>query len=99
VTPVGSRTTPERMCVGCRERAAKGDLLRVVGSGEDGLRVDASGTAPGRGAYLHRRAECVSTAAEQGKLARALRTSLPPEEAARLAGEIRREIEREAKGS
>ncbi|WP_449345643.1 DUF448 domain-containing protein, partial [Streptomyces narbonensis] len=25
-----ARVCPERTCVGCRERAAKGDLLRIV---------------------------------------------------------------------
>jgi len=48
---------PIRTCAGCAERAAKGALLRFVGTA-DGLRVDAAGHATGRGAYLHTDPRC-----------------------------------------
>ena len=42
------------------ERAPKATLLRFVGSG-DGLAVDPSQRAAGRGAYLHRNTQCFDT--------------------------------------
>ena len=49
-------------------------LIRVVRSPE-GVRVDSTGKAPGRGAYLHDRRSCWE-AGVRGALARALRTEL-----------------------
>ena len=69
--------TPVRTCIGCRERAAKSELLRVVlGSGSDGLPAavpDPDGTAPGRGAHLHPTTACYDLAARRRAFARALR--------------------------
>jgi uncharacterized protein len=78
---------PERSCVGCRERAPKADLLRIARTSE-GVRVDPMGSAPGRGAYVHRTAGCVNAALRRGAIARALRTGLSQGELARLATEI-----------
>jgi predicted RNA-binding protein YlxR (DUF448 family) len=78
---------PERSCVGCRERAPKADLLRIARTPE-GVRVDPTGTAPGRGAYVHRAAGCANAALRRGAIARALRTGLSQGELARLATEI-----------
>ena len=78
---------PERSCVGCRERAPKAELLRLVRSG-DGVRVDPLGRAPGRGAYVHRDPGCVDAAVRRRALAGALRVGLAEEELARLRNEI-----------
>ncbi|MFS3129651.1 YlxR family protein [Nocardioides sp. Bht2] len=67
---------PVRTCIGCRKRATKNELLRVVaGSDVDGQAVvpDPRGTAPGRGAYLHRDVECLDLAVRRRAFARALR--------------------------
>lgn len=48
---------PQRTCVGCREVHPKRTLTRIVNS-PDGVKVDTSGKAHGRGAYLHDRREC-----------------------------------------
>ncbi|MEX0754234.1 MAG: YlxR family protein [Actinomycetota bacterium] len=82
------RPAPERTCVGCRQRATKGDLLRVVKAPDGTLRVDPAGSAPGRGAYLHRDPDCVAIAIDRGGLTRALRTGACAEAAARLRAEI-----------
>ena len=78
---------PERSCAACRERAPKADLLRIARTPE-GVRVDPSGSAPGRGAYVHRAGECASAALRRGAIARALRTGLSQGELARLASDI-----------
>jgi predicted RNA-binding protein YlxR (DUF448 family) len=78
---------PERSCVGCRQRAPKADLLRIVRAGT-GARVDRIGSAPGRGAYVHRDPACADAAVRRGALANALRSGLTQEELARLRTEI-----------
>jgi len=89
---VGRPRAPERTCVGCRERAPKGDLLRIVRGADGSVRVDATGAAPGRGAYVHRAPECARRALGRGALARALRTGLSKGEAATLGADIEREV-------
>ena len=68
---------PQRTCIGCRERAAKSELLRVVaGSDAEGrpaLRPDPDGRAPGRGAHLHPTTECYELAVRRKAFGRALR--------------------------
>jgi hypothetical protein len=83
-----ARARTERTCVGCRGKADKRDLLRVVRVGEGRVAVDPSGSAPGRGAYVHRDAECVEAALEHGAVARALRTGLAAEGAVRLRSDL-----------
>ncbi|HEX4941299.1 MAG TPA: YlxR family protein [Actinomycetota bacterium] len=78
---------PERSCVGCRKRAPKVDLLRIVRS-EEGPRVDLVGSASGRGAYVHRDPGCADAAVRRGAVASALRSGLTQEELARLRNEI-----------
>jgi predicted RNA-binding protein YlxR (DUF448 family) len=59
--------------VGCGQRAARHELLRLV-AGADGLvRVDERGTAAGRGAHVHRREECVRNAASPRAVGRAFK--------------------------
>ncbi|PVG83031.1 hypothetical protein DDE18_09995 [Nocardioides gansuensis] len=74
-----STSGPVRTCVGCRTRAARSELLRVVaGSGPDGLPAvvpDPGHTAPGRGAHLHPTSECYEQAVRRRAFTRALRLS------------------------
>jgi uncharacterized protein len=73
-----SKHIPQRVCVGCREGLAKRSLLRVV-RGPDGVRIDRTGKAAGRGAYVHDRRSCWE-AALRGSLPQALKTELTPSE-------------------
>ena len=82
-----STHVPERTCVACRGRAPKGSLLRIVRKG-DVARVDRSGWAPGRGAYVHRDRSCADLALRRGALARALRVRLDEGGAATLMADI-----------
>ncbi|MFJ7151835.1 YlxR family protein [Streptomyces sp. NPDC100445] len=66
------RACPERTCVGCRERAAKDDLLRIV-KNEDACVPDPRGTLPGRGAYVHPVLVCLDQAVRRRVFPRALR--------------------------
>ena len=68
---------PVRTCIGCRQRTAKRELLRVTaGSGPDGRPAvvpDPDGTAPGRGAHLHPTTGCYDLAVRRKAFSRALR--------------------------
>lgn len=66
---------PVRTCIGCRSRAARSELIRVV-EREGGLLVDRSAVEPGRGAWVHPRLECVETATARGAFGRALRRAV-----------------------
>jgi uncharacterized protein len=67
---------PVRTCVGCRSRASRSELLRVVVRGSE-LVVDESATMPGRGAWLHPTRECFDRARQRHAFARALRVGHP----------------------
>nr|WP_245597260.1 YlxR family protein [Jiangella gansuensis] len=69
-----------RTCIGCRSRAAKSELLRVVagGVGTPGVLVpDHDGRLPGRGAYLHPSPGCLESAERRRAFSRALRREGP----------------------
>ncbi|TMF91663.1 MAG: YlxR family protein [Chloroflexi bacterium] len=70
------RHEPRRTCVACRQEGSKDELIRLVRSGE-AVAVDPTGRAPGRGAYLHRRPECIEEARKKGGLNRALKAQVP----------------------
>jgi uncharacterized protein len=76
MTPTSSG--PVRTCVGCRRRAAKHELLRVV-AGEGELVPDPTGRAPGRGAHLHPTSTCLELALRRRAFGRALRITGGPE--------------------
>lgn len=66
---------PERTCLGCRQRAPRLSLLRVVA--RDGRVVaDAAARLPGRGAWLHPDPGCFQAAVRRKAFGRALRTAI-----------------------
>ena len=65
---------PVRTCVGCRARAPRSALLRVVA--QDGILVaDEKALLPGRGAWVHDTDACVEVAIRRRAFGRALRVS------------------------
>ncbi|MGI9860363.1 YlxR family protein [Moorella naiadis] len=78
------RKIPVRMCVGCRARNDKRNLLRVVRTPEQEVVVDPTGKRAGRGAYLCPRVECLRKAVKSRALERALGVVVSPEVLARL---------------
>ena len=65
-----------RTCIGCRKRATRETLLRVVVQ-ESTLIVDEGACLPGRGAWLHDTEQCVRKALVRNAFVRALRVSGP----------------------
>ena len=70
--PMKPRKIPMRMCVGCREMKPKMTLLRVVKPQDGEARIDRTGKASGRGAYICPRPECLKKAQKSRALERAL---------------------------
>ncbi len=71
---MSGKHVPQRTCVGCREVLPKRSLIRIVRT-PDGVRIDPSSKAPGRGAYLHDRRTCWERGLK-GSLSKALRVEL-----------------------
>ena len=72
----------QRSCIACGAQADKTGLLRIVRTPEGAVAFDATGRAPGRGAYVCS-AECLS-ALRKGRLERALKTKLDQQEYGRI---------------
>jgi len=73
---------PQRTCVGCRLVLPKRTLIRIVRKAE-GVSVDSTGKAAGRGAYLHNKRSCWEQGLK-GSLAHALKTEITDQDRQRL---------------
>ncbi len=73
----------ERTCIGCRRKARKENLLRIVRVADGGILVDSKGKGPGRGAYVCSQ-RCLDEATDSGALARALRHQVTADDCTRL---------------
>lgn len=71
---IGATHRPVRTCIGCRERAGRDELLRVVVEGGQ-IQPDPHAVLPGRGAWLH--PGCLDAAERRRAFSRALRVSGP----------------------
>ena len=79
---------PQRQCMGCRERRAKRELIRVVRTPEGAVTLDFGGKMNGRGAYLCPNSECLKKAVRSKALDRSLEVEIPEEVYARLQKEM-----------
>ena len=73
---------PQRTCIGCRTVLAKRELVRLVRTAE-GVQVDNTGKAAGRGAYVHNVRSCWEQALK-GPINHALRTEITTADRQRL---------------
>jgi predicted RNA-binding protein YlxR (DUF448 family) len=67
---------PQRTCVGCRKTRPKREMVRIVRTPDQEVKIDESGKAPGRGAYLCRERRCWERALSEKRLEYALKTGL-----------------------
>ena len=79
---------PQRQCMGCRERKAKRELIRVVRCTDGEVRLDFGGKMNGRGAYLCPNPECLKKAIRSKALDRSLEVEIPEEVYGRLQKEM-----------
>ena len=68
---------PQRQCMGCRERKAKKELIRVVRTPEGAVCLDFSGKLSGRGAYICHDIECLKKARRAKRIERNLECEIP----------------------
>ena len=71
-----------RTCLGCRSRAARSELLRVVVRAQR-LVIDESSSLTGRGAWLHPTVDCLESALERRAFARSFRQRIEDDQAVR----------------
>lgn len=86
---------PQRMCVTCKTRRDKKDLLRVVFTEQGDAIVDLTGKASGRGAYLCRNAQCIETELKAHRLAKGLKKEIGKDDLKALAEELLSHCEQE----
>ena len=81
---------PQRMCVSCRTRRDKRDLVRVTLKDDGTLTADPTGKLPGRGAYLCKDEKCIKIELKAHRISKGLKASMSEEELTALAEEILR---------
>lgn len=79
---------PQRKCIGCAERRDKGDLVRVVRTPDGEIRLDSTGRAAGRGAYLCKSRKCLARARKSHRLETNLGVEIPEAVYAALESEL-----------
>jgi uncharacterized protein len=79
---------PQRMCLGCQEMKPKKELIRVVKNSEGIIKVDLTGKAPGRGAYICKASECLEKAIKSKRFEKAFETKISDDIFARLREEL-----------
>ena len=79
---------PQRQCMGCRERKAKRELIRVVRCTDSTVQLDFSGKLNGRGAYICPNPACLAKAQKSKALDRSLEVPIPQEVYDRLSKEM-----------
>ena len=79
---------PQRQCMGCRERKAKRDMIRVVRQPEGTVALDVSGKMNGRGAYICPDPACLKKVQKSKALDRSLEVTIPEEVYDRLVKEM-----------
>jgi predicted RNA-binding protein YlxR (DUF448 family) len=87
-TATRARKRPMRSCIACRTVRDKRELIRIVHTPDDAIRLDPTGKANGRGAYVCPDAACLRQAIKRKSLPRALKMELSQECIAELEREI-----------
>ena len=75
---------PQRMCVSCRTRKNKKELIRIVHMPSGVTEVDPSGKKPGRGVYVCRSRVCIEQAVKANRIERGLKSEVSKETIDRL---------------
>ncbi len=83
------RKIPIRQCIGCMEGKPKKELLRIVRTPEGDMKIDRTGKAAGRGAYICDNPECLSKVQKKKALNRAFQQDVGDEIYSKLHEELR----------
>jgi hypothetical protein len=66
---------PQRLCVSCKERKNKSELVRVVLLSDGTIEVDPTGRMAGRGAYVCKNVACMEAAIKAHRIEKSLKGS------------------------
>ena len=79
---------PLRQCIGCGAMKNKQEMLRIIKTGTGEIRLDRTGRANGRGAYLCIEAACLKNARKNKGLERSFKMRIPDDVYEELAREF-----------
>lgn len=82
------KKVPQRMCVSCKTRRDKKDLLRVVLQEDGSIKYDPTGRMAGRGSYLCKNEKCIMIELKAHRLAKGLKTNISDDDLKAVADEI-----------
>lgn len=68
---------PLRKCIGCNETKSKKELIRIVRNKLGEIKVDITGKAHGRGAYICNNKDCFEKVNKSKALNRAFQSDIP----------------------
>ena len=85
---MADKKIPMRKCTGCGEVKSKKELIRVLRTPEGEIKIDKTGRANGRGAYICDSKACFDKARKTGAIARSLSVSISEEIYESLGTEI-----------
>lgn len=70
---------PERMCCGCGLMKPKKELIRIVKTPENEIKLDCTGRLNGRGAYICPDNACLTKAKKSGRIERSFECKINDE--------------------
>ena len=74
-----TKKIPLRTCIACREMKPKGEMTRVVRNADGEIKLDPTGRAPGRGAYVCNNPACLKKVDGKKLLHKAFSSSVAEE--------------------
>ena len=80
---------PFRICIGCRDKKPKKELVRIVRTPDNDVVLDITGKKPGRGAYICAQEDCFKKAVKGKRLERNLQQAIPTELFSELAEKLK----------
>ncbi len=72
-----AKKIPQRQCLGCRQMKPKNELVRIIRTPLDEIRLDVTSKMNGRGAYICREKACFDKAVKSKAVDRALKMDVP----------------------
>ena len=82
------KNLPQRTCIGCNSQKNKNELIRIVKNKEGVIRIDKTGKAQGRGAYICNNIECLEKAIKTRRLERTFEVKISEDIYENLRGVI-----------
>lgn len=87
---MSEKKVPQRKCLGCNEMKSKFELIRVVKDQTGQVKLDPSGKANGRGAYVCKNVTCLEKAQKSRRLEKTFKMGISQEIYETLKEEIAR---------